>query len=97
MRFFRIQVSVKFFRDASAPSLKVNYNFFTTWFYGKTTFIVASTKNDFITISGTRLFLSFKLTVWNPFITRQSSIFPHLQISEVRQPVPFPLPVLFLR
>ncbi len=45
MWFSRIAMSLTFVRDEWAPSLKVNYNFSATWCYGKTTFMVASTKN----------------------------------------------------
>ncbi len=45
MWFSRIEISIYFFRDTSAPSLKVNYNFPATWFYGKTAFIFAQVKN----------------------------------------------------
>ncbi len=36
MWFFRIEILKLFFRDTLTPSLKVNYNFPATWFYGKT-------------------------------------------------------------
>jgi hypothetical protein len=55
MRFSGIWISLQFFRAASSPSLKVNYNFSATRFCGKNSCFVNKQATD-LTNLGQRYF-----------------------------------------